>query len=107
MKLLLIAIAAISLSSRSVTAVTIDWTQCPNAQGMMTFTGPGFVNVYMEDGPCQTVYLPQGDYCITFDTNAPIGTVHTTYSSGPVTHYDPTQCGETLLPRYVFTDDGL
>lgn len=107
MKLLLIAFAALFISSRSVTAVTIDWTQCPNAQGMMTFMGAGDANVYLEDGPCQTIYLPQGEYCITFEINAPSGTVHTTYSSGPVTHYDPMQCGETLLSEYVFIDDGL
>jgi hypothetical protein len=72
---------------------------------MMTFMGPDFANVYMEDGPCQTIYLPEGEYCITFEVNAPNCTVSTTYSSGTVTHYDPMQCGETLLSNYTFIDD--
>lgn len=105
--LLLILSLSFSKKQQPLIAVNVDWTQCPNAQGMMTFMGAGDANVYLEDGPCQTIYLPQGEYCITFETNAPIGTVSTTYSSGVVTHYDPMQCGETLLTSYVFIDDGL
>jgi hypothetical protein len=107
---LLILFAAILLTSFSpskqpLIAVNVDWTDCPNAQGMMTFMGAGDANVYLENGPLQTIYLPQGSYCITFEVNAPTCTVSTTYSSGTVTHYDPMQCGETLLEEYVFADE--
>ena len=89
-------------------AVTVDWTQCPNAQGMMSFYGSegAFANVYFENGPLQTIYLPSDEiYCITFEINSPLCIVSTTYSHGVVTHYDPHHCEQTLLSNYTFNDN--
>ena len=106
MKLLLIAITALFISSRSVTAVTIDFSECPAAVSEIYFIGETvFANAYQQNGNIQTLYLPADeDYCIGFYINSPLCTVTTTYSHGEVTHYDPEHCGQTLLSGYSFTD---